>query len=63
MIESLAFSPDGTRLYSVSGEDGELVTHTVAPRLLRADLCERVGALSRAEWSQYVQDIPYRTTC
>jgi WD40 repeat protein/predicted Ser/Thr protein kinase len=63
VIESLAFSPDGTRLYSVAGDDGKLVTHTVAPRLLKAGLCKRAGALSRREWAQYVQDIPYRKTC
>ncbi|GAA2157234.1 WD40 repeat domain-containing serine/threonine-protein kinase [Actinomadura napierensis] len=63
VIESLAFSADGTRLYSVAGDDGKLVTHTVAPRLLKADLCKRTGSLSRREWSQYVQDIPYRKTC
>ncbi|GAA0236013.1 hypothetical protein GCM10009527_035610 [Actinomadura nitritigenes] len=62
-IESLAFSPDGTRLYSVSGDDGKLVTHTVAPRLLKDGLCARVGALSKREWTQYVQDIPYEKTC
>ncbi|MBO2465068.1 WD40 repeat domain-containing serine/threonine-protein kinase [Actinomadura violacea] len=62
-IESLAFSSDGTRLYSVSGDDGKLVTHTVAPDLLKAGLCKRVGALSRTEWKQYVPDIPYEKTC
>ena len=62
-IESLAFSPDGTGLYSVSGDDGKLVTHTVAPRLLKDGLCARVGALSKREWAQYVQDIPYEKTC
>ncbi|MDL4815271.1 WD40 repeat domain-containing serine/threonine protein kinase [Actinomadura opuntiae] len=63
VIESLAFSPDGTRLYSVSGEDGKLVAHVVAPRLLEAGLCKRVGALTRHEWSQYVREVPYRKTC
>ncbi|MWA05570.1 hypothetical protein F8568_035455 [Actinomadura sp. LD22] len=47
----------------MSGDDGKLVTHTVAPDLLQDGLCERVGSLSRSEWKQYVQDIPYEKTC
>ncbi|WP_433327759.1 protein kinase domain-containing protein [Spirillospora sp. CA-294931] len=62
-VDSLAFSADGTRLYSVSGEDGKLVTHLVAPAPLKAALCKQVGGLTKQEWTQHIPDLTYRKTC
>ncbi|REE97769.1 WD40 repeat domain-containing serine/threonine-protein kinase [Thermomonospora umbrina] len=62
-IESLAFSPDGTRVHSVGGDDGVLVTHLIAPELLKADLCAKAGPLTEQEWATYVKDTGYQKTC
>ncbi|GAA2612557.1 WD40 repeat domain-containing serine/threonine protein kinase [Actinomadura fulvescens] len=62
-IHALAFSADGTRVHSVSGEDGRLVTHIVAPRLLKDTLCRETGPLSAREWAAHVPDLAYRKTC
>ncbi|MBO2455503.1 protein kinase [Actinomadura barringtoniae] len=61
-IHALAFSPDGSRLYSV-GEDGRLVTHTIAPDRLKSSLCAETGQLTRDEWKANVKQIPYQQTC
>lgn len=66
VIQSLAFSPDGSRVYSVGQDDAALVTHTVAPAPLKRALCAKSGQLTRQEWNQYVRKdngIPYRKTC
>ncbi|MFB4315054.1 serine/threonine-protein kinase [Actinomadura sp. 21ATH] len=66
VIQSLAFSPDGTRVHSVGQDDAALVTHIVGPRLLKETLCKETGQLSRQEWQRYVggpSGIEYRATC
>ncbi|WP_051713152.1 WD40 repeat domain-containing serine/threonine-protein kinase [Spirillospora albida] len=66
VIQSLAFSPDGTRVHSVGQDDASLITHIVAPRLLEQELCKRSGRLTRQEWDQHVRrigGIGYRKTC
>ncbi|MBW8485676.1 WD40 repeat domain-containing serine/threonine protein kinase [Actinomadura parmotrematis] len=66
VIDALAFSADGTRLYSVGEDDAKLVTHLVGTRPLRAALCKQTGGLTRREWDRNVRKdygIPYRATC
>ncbi|MFI0351179.1 WD40 repeat domain-containing serine/threonine protein kinase [Actinomadura sp. 9N407] len=66
VIQSLAFSPDGTRVHSVGQDDASLVTHIVGPRLLKETLCKKTGSLTRQEWNEYVRKgngIEYRKTC
>ncbi|MBE1532844.1 protein kinase domain-containing protein [Actinomadura algeriensis] len=66
VIQSLAFSPDGTRVYSVGQDDAALVTHVVSPRLLKSALCKETGQLTKAQWKQYVgkyDGMEYQRTC
>lgn len=63
VIQSLAFSPDGTRVYSVGQDDAKLVTHVVAPKLLKEELCKKTGPLTEQEWATYVKHTHYRKTC
>ncbi|MFD0684481.1 WD40 repeat domain-containing serine/threonine-protein kinase [Actinomadura fibrosa] len=66
VIQSLAFSPDGSRVYSVGQDDAKLVTHIVAPGLLKDALCKKTGQLTPQEWKQYVgkdNGIGYQRTC
>ncbi|WP_405894434.1 WD40 repeat domain-containing protein [Streptomyces sp. NBC_00104] len=63
-IRSLAFSPDNTTLL-VAGSRVPLRRYTVDPSRAVAEICARVGNvdLTRAEWSTYVPDAPYRRVC
>ncbi|MFI6518052.1 WD40 repeat domain-containing serine/threonine protein kinase [Spirillospora sp. NPDC050679] len=62
-IGSLAFSADGSRVHSVGRADGRLVTHLIAPGLLKRDLCKASGQLTEREWRTHVQDLDHRKTC
>ncbi|HEX2312124.1 MAG TPA: WD40 repeat domain-containing serine/threonine-protein kinase [Thermomonospora sp.] len=59
---SVAFTRDAAYVLSVDGE-GRLRTHLIDPAKIRADLCRRLGPLSRADWKTYLPSLPYRRTC
>jgi WD40 repeat protein/transcriptional regulator with XRE-family HTH domain len=63
-IASLAFSPDNTMLYA-GGSHVPLHRHTVDPTRALTQVCARAGDedLTRAAWSTYVPDAPYRRVC
>ncbi|GAA1537129.1 hypothetical protein GCM10009678_19480 [Actinomadura kijaniata] len=63
LIGSLAFSADGSRVHSVGRDDGRLLTHLLAPDLLKQKLCKTSGPLTEREWAAHVQDVDYRETC
>ncbi|MFC9970378.1 hypothetical protein ACFVH6_05695 [Spirillospora sp. NPDC127200] len=54
---------DGSRVHSVGQADGRLVTHLIAPGLLKRDLCKAAGQLSERERRTHVQDLDHRKTC
>ncbi|MGI5171707.1 WD40 repeat domain-containing serine/threonine protein kinase [Spirillospora sp. CA-253888] len=60
---SLAFSADGSRVHSVGQADGRLVTHLIAPGLLKQTLCKAFGQLTEQEWRTHVPDLDHRKTC
>ncbi|MFJ6897469.1 hypothetical protein [Streptomyces hokutonensis] len=63
-IRSVAFSRDGGTLY-VSGPHVPLQSDPLAPEAAVRQLCARMGSggLSRASWTAYVPDVPYRAVC
>ncbi|WP_226966911.1 nSTAND1 domain-containing NTPase [Streptomyces phaeolivaceus] len=63
-IASLAFSPDSATLYA-AGTHVPLHRHTIVPTRTLTHICARAGNenLTRAEWSTYVPDAPYRRVC
>ncbi|MDX2935588.1 helix-turn-helix domain-containing protein [Streptomyces ipomoeae] len=62
-IRSLAFSPSGTTLYA-SGPHVPLQRYHLTSEHLVQDLCTRAGGgLSRTDWTTYLPNVPYRTTC
>ncbi|MFD0898882.1 protein kinase domain-containing protein [Actinomadura sediminis] len=66
VIQALAFSPDGKRVYSVGQDDAALVTHVVDPGDLKKSLCEETDQLTRDEWKKYVgkyDGMEYQKTC
>ncbi|MEW2624941.1 hypothetical protein [Streptomyces sp. NPDC048106] len=61
-LRGLAFSPDGRTLYA-QGAHTRLRAYPLAPERLATELCARFGSLTRAEWTTYIPDQPYRPTC
>lgn len=60
--DDLAFSRDGRTLYSTGG-DRSIQAAVLDPERVASRLCAQVGPLTRAEWKQYADDLPYRRTC
>ncbi|MFI7536684.1 WD40 repeat domain-containing protein [Streptosporangium sp. NPDC049376] len=62
-VNSVAFSPDGTRL--ASGDDGTVRIWDVAlPQDLLGAVCAIAGrGFTPEEWRQYIRDAPYQPTC
>ncbi|MEV4359448.1 WD40 repeat domain-containing serine/threonine-protein kinase [Nonomuraea sp. NPDC049625] len=59
----LGFSPDGTKIYSLTS-DGTLRTHELDERRLVTQVCARAGrALSAEEWRTYLAGIEPFTVC
>ena len=62
-VFSLAFSPDGKFLAS-SDTNGTIILWDLTPESWIEKSCQRAGRnLTRAEWTQYFLNEPYRTTC
>ncbi|WP_242886291.1 WD40 repeat domain-containing serine/threonine protein kinase [Actinomadura litoris] len=61
-VDTLAFSRDGTVLYTYGG-DRTIQATTLDPTRLTDRLCAQVGGLSKSEWNQYVPDLSYRPVC
>jgi WD40 repeat protein len=59
---SVTFSPDNT-LLAVADAAGTPVVWDVDPDRVAARICELQPSLTRAEWSTYVPDEPYRHVC
>ncbi|WP_433170850.1 protein kinase domain-containing protein [Actinoallomurus sp. CA-150999] len=61
-VAAMAYSADGSTLYSVDSL-GRLHTYMIGTQRLQQQLCPQTGPLSRAEWHRYIPDVPYRRTC
>lgn len=61
-VGGLAFSRDGRTLYT-AGSEGVVQAIALDPARIGVRLCVQVGGLTKAEWKQYVPDLPYRSTC
>jgi hypothetical protein len=62
-VNSVAFNPDGQTLASGSN-DSTILFWEVGFAALQARACAYAGRnLSRAEWAQYLPDLPYHVTC
>ncbi|MFI9828188.1 WD40 repeat domain-containing protein [Streptomyces sp. NPDC051913] len=63
-IESLAFAADGGTLYAGSPHV-PLQRYVVDPERAARTVCARAGGagLTRARWTTYVPDVPYREVC
>ncbi|MGC5011739.1 WD40 repeat domain-containing serine/threonine protein kinase [Streptosporangium sp. DT93] len=62
-LHSLAFSPDGTRLFAADSV-GTVTAFPVDPEAVARAVCERAGrTLSREEWRTHLKDLPYRDVC
>jgi WD40 repeat protein len=63
IVNALAFSPDG-RTLAAAGADGAIHTWNTDPELTATAVCATAGTpLTRAEWQQYIRDLPYRPPC
>jgi len=63
IVHSVAFSPYGERLAS-AGNDGAIHVWDISPASWIAQACRRANRnLTSAEWTKYLQDVPYRKTC
>ncbi|TVL88631.1 helix-turn-helix domain-containing protein [Streptomyces sp. SAJ15] len=62
-VLAIAFSPDDRTLL-VAGARTPLRAYPVDPARATAAVCERAGGgLSRADWSTYIPEVPYRDIC
>ncbi|WP_432037854.1 hypothetical protein [Streptomyces cucumeris] len=62
-VLAVAFGPDDRTLF-VTGARIPLREYPVDPARATEAICERAGGgLSRADWSAYIPDAPYRDTC
>ncbi|MCP9206787.1 hypothetical protein [Streptomyces cucumeris] len=62
-VLAVAFGPDDRTLF-VTGARIPLREYPVDPARATEAICERAGGgLSRADWSTYIPDVPYRDTC
>ncbi|WP_405867026.1 helix-turn-helix domain-containing protein [Streptomyces sp. NBC_00005] len=62
-VLALAFAPDDHTLYA-TGVNVPVQTYDLNPAHLATEVCDRAGSgLSRADWTTYLPDIPYRRTC
>ncbi|WFB10543.1 hypothetical protein LRS74_28565 [Streptomyces sp. LX-29] len=62
-VRAIAFSPDD-RILLVAGARTPLRAYPVDPARATAAVCERAGGgLSRADWSTYIPEVPYRDIC
>ncbi|MBB5138565.1 WD40 repeat protein [Thermocatellispora tengchongensis] len=62
-VNDLAFSADGSTLYSVD-EDGALRAYVIDPERAAERVCARAGRdLTEAEWRRHAGELPYRPVC
>lgn len=62
-VFAVRFSPDG-RTLAASGSDRVVHLWNYQPARAGADLCAAAGqAITRQEWSRYIQGAPYRPPC
>ncbi|MGW0709547.1 nSTAND1 domain-containing NTPase [Streptomyces sp. NPDC002643] len=63
-IRSLAFARDGRTVYAGSWH-APLQSHTIDPERAATRICDRTGStgLTRAQWTSYLPDVPYRRIC
>ncbi len=63
MVQSVAFSPDGRTLATTSA-DTEVILWNTDVESVRRRLCDLVGRdLTREEWTTFLGDRPYQSTC